>query len=60
MLISSMNGFAARIVQGHYSEGKLVLYKSDLFYFNTAGYREANIELFLRYLGSEPVGDTVS
>lgn len=60
MVISCMNGFAARIIEGHYNEGKLVLYKSELFDFATEGYRDANVELFLLYLGSQPVGDTVS
>lgn len=60
MVISCMNGFAARITEGHFSEGKLILYKSPLHYFDTEGYREANVELFLLYLASEPVGVTTA
>jgi hypothetical protein len=60
MVISCMNGFAARITEGHFSEGKLILYKSPLYYFDTDGYRDANVELFLLYLASESVGDTTA
>ncbi|KAL4949086.1 hypothetical protein BDW69DRAFT_188667 [Aspergillus filifer] len=57
-VISSMNEFAARILQAYYSEDELIVFKSGLYHFNDKHKRDDYINLFMLYLASEPVGDT--
>ncbi|KAL4921313.1 hypothetical protein BDW62DRAFT_219470 [Aspergillus aurantiobrunneus] len=58
-VVSCMDGCAARIIQAHYSQGRLIVYKSRLYYFNDPHLRQSYVDLFLLYLASEPVGNTV-
>lgn len=57
-VVSCVNGYGARILQAHYQEEKLVVYKSRYYDFGDAEERYRNTRLFLLYLASEPVGNT--
>ncbi|KAL4941983.1 hypothetical protein BDV06DRAFT_222607 [Aspergillus oleicola] len=57
--VSCMNEFAARVLQAHYSEGQLIIFKSKFYFFDNPTKRDDNINLFVLYLASEPVGNTV-
>jgi hypothetical protein len=58
MLITAFAGTKARILQAHYTEGELVVSKSDTFAFDSPEARREDVPLFLAYMPSEPVGDT--
>lgn len=48
----------ARIVHAYLKNDELVVCKSDLHDFGNREPRETNLPLFLRYMASQPVGDT--
>ena len=56
IVISFMNHYHGRIIQGYYDGHEVVLRKSKLFDFSNA--ETAPFELFVRHLASAPVGDT--
>ncbi|KAL4966171.1 uncharacterized protein BDV14DRAFT_199304 [Aspergillus stella-maris] len=58
-MVSCMNEFTARVSQAYYSEEELIVFKSKLYHFDDKHKREDHINLFMLYLASEPVGDTV-
>ncbi|KAL4800861.1 hypothetical protein BDV19DRAFT_383881 [Aspergillus venezuelensis] len=58
-VVSCMNEFAARVLQAYYSENELIVFKSKLYHFDDKHKRDDYINLFMLYLASEPVGDTV-
>ncbi|KAL3460933.1 hypothetical protein BJX64DRAFT_289871 [Aspergillus heterothallicus] len=58
MLISCFNGTKARIIQAHYQTGQMIVFKSDIYAFNSPESREDNVPLFLAYFASEPAGNT--
>ncbi|PYI02466.1 hypothetical protein BO78DRAFT_453940 [Aspergillus sclerotiicarbonarius CBS 121057] len=58
LMISCMGFLKARILQAHYTNGKLMVSKSPLHDFSTPEARQKNIPLFLLYMCSECVGDT--
>ncbi|KAL3481892.1 hypothetical protein BJX99DRAFT_253017 [Aspergillus californicus] len=55
--ISIFDRYQARIIQSYMSEAGLDFVKSPLYDFSTPEERE-NVKIFLRYMASEPVGDT--
>ncbi|KAL3487397.1 hypothetical protein BJX62DRAFT_213729 [Aspergillus germanicus] len=59
MLVTTFNETKARIIQGHYCDGQMVICKSDIYDFNTLESRQDNVSLFLAYMASEPVWDTM-
>ncbi|OJJ45041.1 hypothetical protein ASPZODRAFT_70613 [Penicilliopsis zonata CBS 506.65] len=58
MVISIMAGMKARVLQAHYNYQGLVIRKSQMISFPTVDEALPNIDLFLRFMASECVGDT--
>jgi hypothetical protein len=59
MLVTTFNETKARIIQGRYRDGQMVIYQSDIYAFNTLESSRDNVPLFMAYMASEPVGDTM-
>ncbi|KAL4883181.1 hypothetical protein BJY04DRAFT_216481 [Aspergillus karnatakaensis] len=57
--ISCMNGREARLLQAFFLQEELVIYKSGLLNFSIEKSMSVNVPLFMLYLASEPVGDTI-
>lgn len=60
MIFSFMGEHNGRILQAHFDGEELVVRKLQLCDFSTKEKAQDNIQLFLRYMASEPVGDTRS
>lgn len=58
MIISFMNSFQGRILQAHVTDSELLIQKTKLHSFRTQSEFEQSMQLFLRYIASDRVGDT--
>lgn len=59
MVFSFIGEKKGRILQAHFSYNGLVIRKSKLYDFSTAEKAKPHIELFLQYMASDTVGDTI-
>ncbi|KAL3460932.1 hypothetical protein BJX64DRAFT_289869 [Aspergillus heterothallicus] len=58
-IISCTEDMKARVLQAHFEDGRLNIWKSTLHSFQTEEERLANLPLFLLYLAATPTGNTV-
>lgn len=58
MVFSCMGGWKARILQAHSYQGGIVIRKTALYDFSTWENAVRSFDLFLRFMGSAPIGDT--